>query len=158
MMNVKRIVLYAVTALVLVIPVGAVAGETPWFDLEGCAMCKNMVAEEGLMEHMEWENFVVTNGMMSITVVDPDYEEAFERSMAAMEATGMKMMSGEEMYLCGFCQSYGSLHMAGATVENIDTKFGSVSLVTSDDPALVKMIQAHAETTISEYEKMMAEG
>ena len=84
-------------------------------------MCKHMSGEEGLMEHMEWENHLTKDGMMSVTVVGHGYEEAFGRAMANMEATGGKMMAGEKMYLCGFCQSYGGLMMAGANFENFET-------------------------------------
>ena len=159
MLNKKIPLLFGLTALVVLsLPAAFAAQDAPWFDLEKCSMCMSMSAEEGLMEHMEWENYVVTNGMMSVTVVDPDYQEAFMRSMVAMEETGQKLMTGEQMYLCGFCQSYGAIHMGGATFENIETKFGYINLVTSDDPAMVKKIKEHAETTIAEYEKMWGEG
>ena len=140
------------------VPLAAAPGTTPWFDLENCSMCKGMMAEEGLMENMEWENHLTKEGMISITVVAAGYEEAFERSMKHMEATGEKLKTGEEMYLCGFCQSYGGLHMAGANFENIKTKAGSIGLVTSHDPEVVAKIHAHGQKTIDEYNKMVAAG
>ena len=72
------------------VPLAAAPGTTPWFDLENCSMCKGMMAEEGLMENMEWENHLTKEGMISITVVAAGYEEAFERSMKHMKATGEK--------------------------------------------------------------------
>lgn len=158
MKNAKISLLVGVTALlVLSVPLAfAAKDDAPWFDLENCSMCKHMTAEEGLMEHMEWENLLTKDGMMSVTVVAHDYEEAFQRSMKNMEAEGMKMMSGQEMYLCGFCQSYGTLHMAGVNFENFETDMGYINLATSHDPAVVKQIHAHTQKTIDEYEKMVA--
>ncbi len=157
-MNSKRITL-AVCVLALatfVAPVTAAPGSDPWFDLENCEMCKHMTAEKGLMENMEWENHLTTDGMMSITIVAAGYEEAFARSMKNMKATGEKLMTGEKMYLCGFCQSYGGLHMAGANFEHIEAKAGTIELMTSHDPAIVKKIHAHGQQTIDEYNKMTA--
>ena len=134
----------------------ATAGDKAWFDLENCGMCKNMMAETGLMENMEWETHVIASGMMSITVVDPAYAEAFQRANKNMEKAHAAMMKGEQTNLCGFCQSYGSLFQAGATMEKIEINSGQVMLVTSSDAKLVKKIHAHAETTISEFKKMKA--
>ena len=157
-MNSKRIALtICVLALAsFVAPVTAAPGSAPWFDLDNCEMCKNMTAEKGLMENMEWENHLTADGLISVTVVAAGYEEAFGRSMKNMTATADKMMAGEEMYLCGFCQSYGSLHMTGANFEQIPTKAGMIELVTSHDPAVVASIQKHGQKTIDEYNKMVA--
>ncbi len=159
-MNSKRtaLVFGAFTLAALALPLAAAPGNAPWFDLENCSMCKHMTAEESLMEHMEWENHLTTDGMLSVTIVAAGYEEAFARSMQNMEATSEKLMTGEKMYLCGFCQSYGGLHMAGANFEHIETKTGTIELVTSHDPAVVEKIHAHGQKTIDEYNKMMAAG
>ena len=156
-MNSKRtaLVFGVFTLVALALPLGAAPGTTPWFDLDNCSMCKNMTAEKGLMEHMEWENHLTTDGMISITVVAAGYEEAFARSMENMKATSEKLMAGEQMYLCGFCQSYGALHMAGANFEHIETKSGTIELVSSHDPKIVEKIHAHGQHTIDEYNRMV---
>lgn len=157
MKNKNISLLLGVTALlVLSVPFAFAAEDAPWFDLENCSMCKYMTSEKGLMEHMEWENLLTKDGMMSVTVVDPEYDEAFQRSMKNMEAAGMKLMSGEQMYLCGFCQSYGTLYMAGVNFENFETDAGYIGLATSHDPAVVKKIHEHAQKTIDEYAKMVS--
>ena len=157
MKKIKNSLLFGLTALLAMSVPMAFAGEaTPWFDLEKCSMCKHMTAEEGLMEHMEWENLLTKDGMLSVTVVTPEYEEAFHRSMKNMEAVGMKLMAGEKMYMCGFCESYGSLHMAGVNFENFETDAGYINLATSHDPAVIKKIHAHGQKTIDEYAKMVA--
>jgi len=148
----------ALTILMLTLPLAALAGEGAWFDLANCDMCKHMTAEEGLMEHMEWENHLTADGYLSVTVVAPGYEEKFERAMANMQGMGAKMAAGEELYMCGFCQSFGGLYMAGATMENFETVGGHISVVSSRDPAVIEKIHAHAKRTIDEYAKMMGDG
>jgi len=148
--------LFLIAVAILLPLTGFAAQGDPWFDLENCSMCKTMTAEEGLMENMVWENYLTADGMMTVTVVDPAYEAAFQKSMLAMQAVGAQLAAGEEMYLCGFCQSYGGLVMAGADLENFDTAGGFINLISSQDPAVVEMIHAHGQRTIDEYDLMVA--
>ncbi|MDX1387833.1 MAG: hypothetical protein R3344_01505 [Acidobacteriota bacterium] len=137
----------------------AMTGEGAWFDPENCSICKNMAAEEGLMEHTKWETYMISNGAMSVMVVDPAYAEKMERASKGMEATIAKLESGEQLPLCGFCMSYGNLMMNGAEREEFMTEWGThISLMTSDNPELVEAIQAHFEKTIVEYAKFMEAG
>ena len=154
----ELIICTALAAVVLAIPFTCDAGDECWFDLENCSMCKHLVAEKGLLENMEWENYVIADGMLSVTHVAPGYEEAYGRCMHNMEQTGQQLMTGQQMYLCGFCQSYGGLHMAGAQFETVETGVGQIDLVTSSDPEVVEMIRIHAQRTIDEYNAMLAEG
>ena len=155
----KQYLLAGVTMLALVAMVAAViAGdeaEQPWFDLDNCGMCKPMASEEGLMEHMDWEHHLISNGWMTVTTVAPEYMEAFERAHTGMGAVAEKMGRGAEVHLCGFCQSYMGLAMAGANIEDVKTSAGYIGLVTSSDPAVVARIQDHAKRTMDEYQKMM---
>jgi hypothetical protein len=144
----------ALTILMLALPISALAGDTAWFDLENCSMCKNMPAQEGLMEAMEWENHLTADGYMAVTLVAHGYEDKYQAAMTDMQKAGEKMMAGEKMELCGFCQSFGTLVMAGATMEYFETNAGHINLVSSHDPAVVEKIHAHAQRTIDEYAKM----
>lgn len=139
---------------ILALPTAFAAQGELWFDLDNCSMCKSMTAENGLMENMEWENHLTADGMMTVTVVNHGYEDAFGRAMKNMEATGGKLMAGEKLYLCGFCTSYGALHMAGASFENFDTAGGHINLVSSRDPAVIEKIHVHGQKTIDEMAKM----
>lgn len=148
-------------ALVVALAAGflvAGEGDQAWFDVHGCAMCKNLAAEPGLLEHIEWENHQISAGVMTVSVIDEEYSDAFKRAAQNMSAVGQKMATGEQLPLCGFCMSYGKLMMAGVTVEQFDTKLGSVTLMTSSDPEVVKMIQEHGKRTTEEYEKVQAAG
>ena len=132
-------------------------GHSSWFDLENCAMCNHLQAEEGLLEHMNWESHVIGTGMLSITTVAEGYEEKYKTARGNMMQTVKRLEEGEEMPLCGMCKSYGSLHATGkVNWEKIDSEFGHISLLTSTDPDVIAKIQAHAQTTIDEYKKMLA--
>ena len=150
----KALVISLLACLCIGLTVAEAGDEKPWFDLENCGMCKGMSSIPGLMENMTWETHVISNGMMTFTMVDAEYAKAYAKAKKMMEATGKKMMEGEKVDLCGFCSSFGSLAMAGANIEAVETKGGEVMLMTSADEALVKKIQAHAETSIEEFAKM----
>jgi hypothetical protein len=118
-------------------------------------MCKNLT-EEGLIEHIEWENHLIKNGLITVSRVDEEYEPAMKRAEQKMTAVGAKLQSGEQMPLCGFCMSYGQLMMAGVQIEEIETEFGYITLMTASDPELVKMIHAHGQHTNDAYEEWQA--
>ncbi len=147
------IMVLAAVAVALPMP----ADEEPWFDLTNCAMCKNLAAEEGLMDSMKWEVHKIDNGMLSVAVIPAEHQAAFARAGEKMEAVVGKMQQGEQLPLCGFCKSYGNLAMHGAKSEEIHTKAGHISLTTSSDAKVVAMIHAHADRTNAEYEKWLAE-
>jgi hypothetical protein len=130
--------------------------EKPWFDMPNCGFCKHLLTD-GLIDHLDWQNHVVATGMMSVTTVEPGWEDKYKVCMAAMEETGKKMMAGEQVPMCGFCTSYGALYATGKiTFEEFETKTGDVTLVTSTDPEIIAMIQQHAQRTIDEFAKMEA--
>ncbi|MFQ5608594.1 MAG: hypothetical protein ACE5GA_11665, partial [Candidatus Zixiibacteriota bacterium] len=110
---------------------------------------------EGLMENMTCEHHLIGSGFMTITTVNPDYTEAFNRSMDKMKEMGAKLAKGEKANLCGYCVSHGSLMMAGAKIENLETGVGYIMLATSSDPKLVEKIHAHGQRTIDEYATML---
>ena len=145
----------AIAATLILSFVPAQAGdEGAWFDMENCSMCKHLTTQEGLLDHMIWENHIIANGALSFTKVDPEYKDAYKQMGKDMEAVGAKLMAGEQLPLCNFCQSYGGLMMAGAKMEMIETAGGEIGLVTSTDPEMVKKIHAHTQRTIDEYAKM----
>ena len=62
----------ALVCAVLILAGTVAADDKPWFDMEGCAFCKQIGAEKGLAEHMRHEYHHLTNGLLSITMVDED--------------------------------------------------------------------------------------
>lgn len=152
-------------AIILVAAIAVVNAEdaampteaNPWFDMPNCAFCKNLLVDN-LIDHLTWENYVIPTGAMEVTTVEPGWEDKYTACMTAMEDAGKKMMAGEQMHMCGMCQSYGMIFATGKTeFKQFDTKAGHISLMTSTDPEVIAMIQKHAQRTIDEYAKMEAQ-
>ena len=54
-----KLFLTVTTLLVMTLALtGGKDEEAAWFDLENCSLCKNLMAEEGLIESMTMENYV----------------------------------------------------------------------------------------------------
>lgn len=128
-----------------------------WFDLENCAMCENLTADEELFANMEWTTHLFANGLVEVTTVPAAFENRFNELMAKMQATGARLQSGEQMNMCGMCQSYGGLMMAGASMDQITNGEDHISVISSRDPDVVEKIRTHGQRTIDEYAKWMSD-
>lgn len=132
------------------------ADEKPWFDMENCAFCKNLKAEEGLMDNItKWEHHNVKNGTVSITVVNKEYLPAYKRAMDGMEKTSQRMEAGEQLPMCGMCEAYGAAMMKGAQWDEIQSGNTFVSIMYSSEPEVISEIHALTDRTNQEMEKMM---
>ncbi len=144
-------------AVVMALPTFAVAGDGPWFDMVNCQMCKHMAAEPGFMENVGWENHVLENGWMMVTVVEEDFKDKFAAVHSNMEAEGAKIMGGAEAHLCNFCTSYMDVMKSGKVqTQDFETIGGKIALMTSSDPAVAMQLKKIAKTTIHEMKKMEA--
>ena len=152
MMKRSLVAFAALIAIAIVAPLTTAGEEKPFFDLENCAICKNLGAEEGLMDHIDWETHLLDNGALTVSYVPEEYKAAMARAHGKMMAVVQKMESGESVHLCGFCTSYGALMTSGAQIKEFETKTGSISLMTSTDAKVVEMIHAHSNKTEEEYE------
>jgi len=115
-------------------------------------------AEAGLMDHMTYEVYVTAAGMMTVTTVSDDYAAKYMNAKKQMEAMGAKLMAGEKMPLCGYCESHMAIMGTGkATMEPFDTAGGDVMLMSSTDAAIIAQIHEHAKHTQKEMEKMETE-
>lgn len=126
-----------------------------WFDMEKCGMCKHMAGHQELMMSMKWETHLIDNGMMSIATIPDQHKATMESVHQKMKAAAEQLKAGKEMHLCGFCDSYGKLMDAGAKEQEIETEFGMVALLTSDQPELADKIKKHAKRTQREYKAML---
>ena len=68
----------------------AMAGEKPWFDMENCDFCKHLMTDPHLMENMNWEQYELSNGLLVVTTVKPEYVESFEMAMKEMKNLGVE--------------------------------------------------------------------
>ena len=135
---------------------GKKATEKPWMDLEHCAFCKNMSSQPGLMEHMKCDTIKTENGMLTVAIVPENMREALNKANAAMEVTAKEMQSGKKLQTCGFCDAIGMAMAKGAVVQHLAGEFSNVSVFTSTDPEVVKLIHDMADRTIKETKAMNA--
>ncbi len=130
--------------------------ESAWLDIMTCEICKNMSAQEGLIESMTWETHVIPTGMMHFTVVPDKMRPKLDVAEKGMKQTIAEITQGQQKKCCGYCAGMSKLMAAGAQQTEIRTEGGDVSLVTSKDPAVIAKIQAHAKKTKEEFAKIMA--
>lgn len=133
------------------------SGQLAWFDLENCEVCKHIADDWNMMKHVKWETHLIDNGALSVSVVPEEFASKVKSAKQQMKAAIAKVAGGEKVKCCGYCQSMGSLVSEGAKVREIASVGGDISMVTSDDPAVVAKIHEHAKRTISEHKKMLKE-
>lgn len=135
------------------------AESEPWFDMEGCTCCKHLGDNMDMLMEVQWENHLIKNGGIMTAAVPEKHKKRWDAVCKTMEDSMTEMASeGKDLPLCNFCKSYGALMEAGANMEDVETGFGSVTLITSDDPEVVKLIHKHFKRTQEEskkFEEMM---
>ncbi|MBN1213758.1 MAG: hypothetical protein JXA92_14385 [candidate division Zixibacteria bacterium] len=132
------------------------ADEKPWFDMEHCGFCKILTEYEGLLDNMTWEHYEISNGIVSISAVKDDYREAFDEVGIRMKEVGERVMKGEEVPLCGMCTAMGHFFARGVKYEQVKTKNGDFTIMTSDNPEVVEEMKKWARRTNEEMEKFLA--
>jgi hypothetical protein len=130
--------------------------EAVWFDMDNCAICKNMASMRHDMHKIEWESHMLDDGMITVAKVPDDMKAAMEKAEASIQQTVAKLEQGEQLELCGYCQNYGKLMEMGAKFKEIKTMGVSISVVTSRDKEVVKEIQAMGKKAKIEHDKMIA--
>ncbi|MDH3217744.1 MAG: hypothetical protein OEN01_15960 [Candidatus Krumholzibacteria bacterium] len=130
--------------------------EKAWFDMDNCAMCKNMTSNAELMENMTWENHNISNGIVAVTNVHEKYLDAYRAAHEGMTQTGAKLKKGEMLELCGSCMAIGACMMKGPKQEYVKTSTGDIWIVTSDKPELVAELQSWSKRNTAEMAKMKA--
>ena len=152
-MRKQKLTVVCLAVIFIITAVAVNAGDVAWFDLTNCAMCKSMSETEGLLDHMTWEQYDISNGVVGITSVTDDFKEAYKSCNAAMEAAGEKLMAGEKLPLCGSCMAFTALMAKGAKVENVETMHGHVSIITGGNDELVAEIKAWSAKNNEEMKK-----
>ena len=147
-MKKSAVVLVICTAVVLAVVGSFAADEKPWFDMEHCDFCKNLLKEPHLFENMTWEHHDISNGLLTLTVVKPEYETAYLEAQHAMEKVAERLAQGAtDVHMCNHCMTYGMILMSGARMEHIRTCAGDITLLTSDKPEVLAMIRDYAKKT-----------
>jgi hypothetical protein len=144
-------------AVLLLFSTFAFSDEDSWFDMENCEFCVTLTEDPHLLANTTWEHHKITNGLVSVTTVKPDFMDAYKKATAKMNEVGKKWEAGEEVKMCNMCKSMGELFALGIITDHIETKHGTVTIMTSTDPEKVARIQAWGDRTNEEHEKMIKE-
>ncbi len=150
----KRVTLAAL-ALTLLVAALVIAGEKPWLDFNTCDFCKPWT-QNGLMNEMTHEQLNISNGVMTIISAPAARLEEYRKTSAMMNEIGARAAKGEKVNMCGSCEAMGAMMMKGAKMEEVQTKTGSVILLTSSDSAMVTELHTWAKKNLDEYAKMPA--
>ena len=134
-----------------------IAGERPWFDMQNCVFCKPWM-ETGLMKVMQDNQYPMSNGVVTVSTVPATRMADYKKVCGQMDALGKRAMSGEKLQMCQSCETMGSFFARGAKMEQIWTKDGSVSMLTSSDSTLVADMQKWAQRNMDERKKMGSAG
>ena len=125
--------------------------EDVWLDMDNCAICKPLLEQDPhLMDHMTWKHHNISDGLVSVTVIDPEYLSSYEKAGEKMNGVIERMQAGEETYTCNMCTELGAIFQAGVNRESVKSDNVRVAITTSDDPAMVKRIQAWGARTNKE--------
>jgi hypothetical protein len=157
-MKTKVILVACVAALLLVSGSMFAQDEKPWIDMEKCAFCKQLSAQEGLIENMHREYHNIDDGIIQITNVDPEYHDMFEKAQHNIEKVAADMQSGGEMpYMCGHCEAYGAFMMASVKPECVESEDSHVCVMIGDTPEMVEKLHKFADKSNAEIAKLMGE-
>ena len=151
----RRITALAIVVLVALVA-SSMAGDTDekWFDMENCAMCKNLSSQEGLLEAMTWESHPISNGVVAVSTVKSDFLAAYYTAHDGMGKTGEKLMGGEQLHLCKSCSALGMCMMQGVSQDYVKTMSGDVWIVTSDKEDVVAMLHDWANKNMEAMKNM----
>lgn len=131
--------------------------EIAWFDLDHCEICQNMASMKDDMHKIKWDVHMLDNGMLMVSVVPRKMKEAMAKADEGVQATVKKLEAGEQLDMCGFCQTYGELMGMGANIKDLKTVGVNITVITSSDPEVVKKIQAFGKQSKVEHKKMLAQ-
>ncbi len=138
-------------AVLIAVTTITIAQEKPWYDMKNCAFCKTLLKDPQLLQNMTFEHHDISNGLLSLTVVKPEFHDSYMAAEHEMEKLAAEVASGNtNISMCGSCEYYGKLVMAGAKFEHISTCAGEILLITSDKPEVLEMIRYYGKRSLDE--------
>jgi hypothetical protein len=149
---------FILAAVIIIMAAGyAAAQEKPWFDMTNCSLCKELTKDPKLMDNMTWEHYDLSNGLLVLTTVKPEFKESYLKAQEGMNKVAAQMGQGTPVQMCGHCQAFGMLMMSGVKMESVSTSAGDIVLMTTDKPEILEQIRAYGNRTRTELAKMEAE-
>ncbi len=132
----------------------------PWFDMENCDFCRHLLEHDKLLDNMTWEYHKISDGIVGITAVQPEYKDAYMKAQKAMQAVGVDMMTGKvnpkDVKMCNHCKAYGKLMESGAKFDVVHGDAAEVVVITSEKPEVLAMINNYADKTMAGLKEMEA--
>jgi len=152
----KAIVSGALAIVVLVLVFSpAMAQDKPWFDTKNCDFCKQFANDPQLLENMIWEYHDISNGLMIITAVKPEFKASYLAAQEGMQKVAQEMAQGKQgIQMCEHCRTYGALMMSGVKFEHVPAGVGDIMLMTSEKPELLAQIKDFAARSREGQAKM----
>ncbi len=151
----KKVLRRLLPVMILLMTAIALTGDQPWFDMENCAFCRQLTKDPLLLDNMTWELHEISNGVLTVTMVEPEFRASYVEAQKEMKRVGDELAQGkQDIHMCGHCETYGRLMMSGAKTEHVSTSMGDISLITSDKPELIAMIKQYGKRTMEELAKM----
>jgi len=156
----KKVLWRGLPIAIVVMAAIAFAGDKPWLDMEKCAFCRTLTEDPRLLENMTWEHHEISDGYLTVTMVEPEYHDSYIEAQKAMQKVGDELAQGKGgIYMCGHCRAYGNLMMSGADIEHVSTALGDIVLITSDKPEIIAMIKDYGNRSKEEMARLeQAEG
>jgi hypothetical protein len=129
---------------------GHAAGASNGLSHADCDACENMILCSGELEAAGTRTQIVPlkNGVMFVyTAEDPGKVSVVQSAMARRsERLNQIVTAGDRARLCPECKSMrGAIASGKMTREVINIEGGALTLMTSNDPAMVKKIRAMAD-------------
>jgi hypothetical protein len=122
------------------------AAEEPWLDLDKCMFCKAFASQPGLLDHMKTEYHDTRTGIISVTYIDKDYEDAFKKAQAGISQVVADKVAGKPIVACKHCAGIGEFSSMGLA-EPIKSEKCTIVIYSSSDPAVVARLQDFARKT-----------
>ena len=124
-----------------------IGGDRPLVLIAGPCVMENEAVTLRTAERL----MTICNGI-SIPLI---FKASYDKAMEAMSKLGDEMMKGKtDVKMCGNCQAYGDLMMAGAKFDYVPAKVGDILVITSDKPEMVDKIKKYGQRNREELAKM----
>lgn len=134
--------------------------QAAWFDMKNCAFCQHLAENDQLLDNMTWEYHDISNGLVAITTVQPDYRKAYKKAQDHMMKLGQELETGQrkmsDLNMCGHCLHYGKLTEAGVKFDYVQADAADIVLITTADSTSLAMIRDFGERNRDELAKWKA--
>ena len=148
-----RMIAVAVAGVILLVGAMLTAqekAEPKWLDVENCYFCQPLGNPPGMLQNVDWENFKLANGILSVVTVKPGFEEPYAKAEEEIEARCKAYDPANPQPMCGMCQAKMAAMDATVKMEEFKTRHGGIGLTTSTNPETVAKLHAIVDRSVQE--------